>query len=445
LEASSKSQSAKIAIIGRPNVGKSSLFNYLVGRREALVKNQPGVTRDIHRGECLWRGRTIEIWDTGGVSDEGTLLSDHIREQIEQLLPQVDSVIAMFDGRAGLCIEDSIIFRIAKESGLPVLYLVNKIDQNDMTEDLLADFYEFGVDLLAASIEQRLGVDQIMDWIDVTLPDKSQLEQTRNFSLSIVGKPNVGKSSLFNELCGLKRAAVEDQPGTTTDVNVIPIKINEIEIDLIDTAGVRRPSKVEDHLEKLSAMRSEEAIAKSRLVMIVVDALVGPTGQDARLCEHAIEANTAVLLVVNKMDLLYEAGKTKKDIIEEIEKVFHFFEDIPYVFLSVKNRSGIGDLKEMIVSLKEKLERRIPTPELNDFFVRVIRKAPAPVHRSKDVKFYYLTQTNQLPPSFIAFVNYPEGVTPSYRRFLAKQIKSAFHLESVPVRIFAMKKGGREL
>jgi GTP-binding protein len=429
----------KVAIVGRPNVGKSTLFNILTDSRKSVVKNQAGVTRDLVIEPVEIWGKTFDLIDTGGVTEAQDLFSKLIKEQVTEFLETTDLIIAVMDGRSGLVPEDRDILRLVKKSGKDFLIVVNKVDKVLEDETSKADFYEFGVDLVSCSFEQRKGIAEILEWITNRIPEKL-IVKDKGITFSIVGKPNVGKSSLCNALLGMPRMMVSPVAGTTVDAVDSQFEYKNRLYTLVDTAGLRRPSKREDHVEIISAFKSHEAIRKSQIVLLVIDALEGPTEQDAKILNTILDDHRGVIVIANKSDLAKKEDKDYREtFMKKIEREFHFFTDVRVVFTSAKNKNGLEDMLNEIEAVEEMLNFRVSTSELNDFFFSTIRKAPAPVYGNANVKFFYLTQTYQKPPAFIAFANQPDGVTPSYRRFLINQIKSHFKLVGVPIRIFCMK------
>ncbi len=429
---------SRVAIIGRPNVGKSTLFNYLTESRKAVVRDQPGVTRDIliEPGE-IW-GHKFDVIDTGGLTEATDLFSRLIRAQVVEFLKSVDHLILVMDGRLGVHAEDRDIIRVAKEAGKPFLLVINKVDSIKDSEISKAEFYEFGVDIVSASFEQRFGMDEILEWI------VKQVERTENtvregLTIAMVGKPNVGKSSLCNRLLGEKRLLVSNVAGTTTDAVDTELMYEGRKFVLIDTAGLRRSARRDQDLEILSTFKTRDAIRRADITLLVVDGNEGPTSQDAKILEQILKAHRAVLLVANKVDIA-EANRDayRSWFRERVAQEFHFFPDIKIAFTSAVTGKGLKDMFDAIVDIEEKITLRIKTRELNDFFIETIRQAPAPVWGTRDVKFYYLTQTNQQPPAFIAFANHADGVTPSYRRFLSKRIQEHWDLQGIPIRIFVM-------
>jgi GTP-binding protein len=347
------------------------------------------------------------------------------------------------DGRDGLMPEDRDIIRIAKQVGKPFCLVVNKIDRAHEEDLLKAEFFEFGVDVVACSFEQRRGIADILEWIDHRVPTV-----VANFkegpTLAIVGKPNVGKSSMCNELLGQNRMLVSDVAGTTVDSIDSQLVYNDKKYILVDTAGLRRSARREEDVEIISAFKAQASIRRADLVLLMIDATLGPSDQDAKILEAILEDHKAVIVVANKTDIAREQNPDfRKWFRERIEEEFHFFIDVPVVFTSAKSGSGIQELFTKIEEVSEKIAMRISTSDLNDFFFETIRKAPSPVFGVNDVKFYYLTQTRQTPPAFIAFANHPEGVTNAYRRFLIKHMKERWNLWGLPIRIFVMKSGNR--
>ncbi len=429
----------KVAIMGRPNVGKSTLFNILTDSRKAVVKNQPGVTRDIMVEVVEVWGKTFELIDTGGLTEATDTFSQLIREQVKDFLGEVDLLLVVVDGRAGLIPEDRDVLKIAKSLGKEFLIIVNKIDKAHEEDLLKADFFEFGEEVVGASFEQRRGLGDILEWLHKSVPQREG-ELFDGPAIAIVGKPNAGKSSLVNQLLGEKRMIVSDIAGTTIDAVDSPFIHNDKKYLLIDTAGLRRSSKREDHLEVISAFKSQESIRKAQIVLLVIDGTIGPTDQDSKILQAILESHKGVIVVANKSDLGYdEVENYRQWFKKKMDDELYFFADIPVVFTSAINGMGIWDLLEKIELVASKLELKISTSDLNNFFFETVRMAPAPVWGNNNVKFYYLTQTHQKPPSFIAFANHPEGVTPGYRRFLAKNLKEKWGLEGIPIRIFIMK------
>ncbi|GIL18385.1 MAG: GTPase Der [Oligoflexia bacterium] len=435
----------KVAIIGRPNVGKSTLFNILTDSRKSVVKNQAGVTRDIIIEPCEIWGKNFDLIDTGGITEAHDTFSKLIREQVIEFLQVVDFLLVVMDGRVGLLPEDRELIRIAKESGKDFLLIINKVDRQHESDLLLSEFYEFGADLVSASFEQRRGIGEILEWVHKRIPEQVS-KPKEGSTIALVGKPNVGKSSMVNALLGEHRMIVSDIAGTTVDAVDTPFQFNNKKYILVDTAGLRKSARRDDDIEIIAAFKSHDSIRKADIVLLMIDGTQGPTDQDARIMQSILEDHKAVIVVANKSDLgRSEVVDYRKTFQMQCEQVFHFYRDVPIVFTSAKTGYGIGELLNKIEWMSEKLQARFSTSELNDFFFDVIRKAPAPVYGITNVKFYYLTQTYQKPPSFIAFANHPDGVDNAYRRFIIKNLKDRFDMHGIPIRIFVMKsKGNRD-
>lgn len=432
----------RVALVGRPNVGKSTLFNRLTRSRKAVVRDEPGVTRDLQIEPVEWWGKAFEVVDTGGLTEARDAFAPLVRRSVLEFLPSVDAIVLIVDGRAGLLPEDRDAYRIVKESGKPFLVVVNKCDRGHGVEQETADFYEFGEEIVPAAFERDFNIDVVVEWILAQL-SVDETPAREGFRLAIVGKPNAGKSSLANRMLGEKRMLVSDRAGTTVDAIESRFQINGRPYVLADTAGLRRPGKQRDGVEILSTFKTRDAVRDADLVLLVIDGTQGPSHQDARLIEMCLEAHKAVLVVANKADLGRETRPDFRDWFRSrVEREFHFFADIPLVFASAKTGAGLDELLRRIEDIRDKLGVRISTSRLNKFFTEVIKQAPSPVYGTENVKFYYLTQTHQSPPSFIAFANHPEGVTPSYRRFLVRKIQENWQLRGIPLRIFVMQKGG---
>lgn len=436
------SNSTRVAIVGRPNVGKSTLFNKLTRTRNAIVKNEPGVTRDLQVLSAEWWGREFQVMDTGGLTEDRAGFSPLIREQVLSILNEVDLLLVVVDGRAGLIPEDREVIKLVKQTRKPFLLIVNKVDRFQESDVLTSEFYELHENIVPAAFEHDYNIDRVVDWILSESNLEQELDEER-FRLAIVGKPNAGKSSLCNQILGDRRMIVSEVAGTTVDSIESKFTYNEKEYTIIDTAGLRRSSRVHDGVEILSTFKTRDSILAADLVLLVIDGLIGPTSQDAHIVEQCLSAHKPLLLVINKIDATdRDRADFREYTREQISREFHFFPDILHTFISARTGYGIPSLFKQIERIREKLHLRIPTSKLNNFFAEAIKRAPAPVWGTVNVKFYYMTQTQQVPPSFIAFANHPDGVTPSYRRFVSKQIQEEWGLQGLPVRVYFLPKGG---
>ena len=439
----------KALILGRTNVGKSSLFNRLIKRKKSLVINEPGITRDILKDTVEWWGHEFEVIDSGGVPESGKQdeLSLKILEKIKTAVKQADIFIVVVDGKAGLQAEDFQVVTMARKTGKAFLLFVNKVDQPEKTELMTAPFFELSPELLSGSFENNYAVDDIVEWIlshkkkesASSLEESFSKKREKTTQLFIMGRANSGKSLLCNQILQNDRMIVSSQPGTTLDTVTEFFSYNKKGYSVSDNPGARRGNRKER--EKISFAKSRSELKKADIVLLVLDAILGPSRQEARLVQLCLDKHKAILLVVNKMDLLknhsFEKKKSKQ---EEIKRIFHFYSDLPIVFMSAKTGYHKDKLFQMIESIKQKIDFRISTAKLNDFFTKVIRKSPAPVYGTSDVKFYYITQTNRKPPEFIAFANYPKGVTPAYNRFIVNQIKKRWELKGIPIAFHALPK-----
>jgi len=433
----------KVLIMGRTNVGKSSLFNRLIKRRKSLVIDEHGITRDLLKAKAHWWGEDFEVIDSGGLPDKKDELSLKILEKINTALEITDLIIVMVDAKASLQTEDFELLKKARETNKAFLLFINKLDHPAHTDKLIAPFYELHPDFLYGSVENNYAVDEIVEWIisqkkkrneEVKKTEKATQKMTKLF---VIGRANGGKSLLCNQILGSSRMIVSSQAGTTLDTVTESFSHNDSDYSLSDNPGSRRGSRAKR--EKISFAKSLTELEKSDIVLLVLDVLLKPGRQETRLVQSCLEKHKPVLLVLNKMDLLKDHSQ-KKGIQEEIKRAFHFYPDLPIVSMSAKTGYHKKQLFKKIEELKEKMNFKISTSKLNQFFSKVIRKAPSPVYGVSDVKFYYISQTHRKPPEFIAFANYPKGVTPAYKRFVIKKIKEKWNLEGIPISFHALKK-----
>ncbi|CAM5998651.1 unnamed protein product [Sphagnum balticum] len=432
----------RIAIFGRPNVGKSTLFNQITGTRKAVVKDQPGVTRDIHMGRAEWRSVHFELFDTAGVTQGGDKAwSAGIREQALKAIASADRIIFVLDGKYGLNPEDKDLAQHVKRLNKPVIAVVNKIDDPSENEIFLSEFFELGFkDLVAASFEHKYGLEEVLDWV-IEGQEMNSETLAAQIRLAVVGKPNAGKSTLINALLGETRVVVSPEAGTTIDSIEVPFTRNGQEFVLVDTAGLKRHAKRADHVELISAFKAEESIVESDILLLMVDSLMGPTHQDSRIVELALKHHRAVILVMNKVDLAEaKIPRFRETSRKQIEDTFHYYSDIPIAFISAKTGKGVDKLFQLIEKTWRQINIKVSTREINDFFFTVIRQAPSPSWRGNDIKFYYITQTNQRPPAFMAYVNEPRGISNSYKRFVISKIKEKYDLVGIPLRLYPKKK-----
>jgi GTP-binding protein len=438
-----KTKKLMVAIFGRPNVGKSTLFNQITGTRKAVVKDQPGVTRDVQYGKGEWCGVHFSIFDTAGVTEGGDKAwSAAIRERALASLEGADKVLFIVDGKFGLNPEDRDLARYVKRLDKPMLTVVNKIDEIKNNDVGLSEFYELGLEpMLPASFEHKLGLDETLDWIIEGQEQAPEEDLVNTIRLAVVGKPNAGKSTLVNALLGEERVVVSSEAGTTIDSVEVPFSRNGQEFMLIDTAGLRRHAKRLDHVELVSAFKAEESVIEADILLLMIDGTEGPTHQDSRIVELALTKHRAVILVINKIDICEgKIPRFRETLRANIEETFHYYADIPVVFISAKTTRGVDKLFSTIEQVWAQLNKKISTQDINEFFFTIIRQTPSASFRGNDIKFYYITQTKQRPPSFMAFVNEPRGVNNSYKRFITSKIKEHYNLVGIPVRLYPKKR-----
>ena len=441
----------KILIVGRANVGKSSLFNRITCSRKALVFQEAGVTRDILKERVIWDDHAFDIMDSGGLPEEENIseLFIKVREKILWAVQEADAFILVTDGRQGVQPGDVEVLDLIRKTGKPSLLFVNKVDDPKKSNLMTADFFCLSSQISSGSCERNQGMESIQDWI-ISLVHKENLETSlseinktekklsEQIKIFVMGKANSGKSLLCNQILNEDRMIVCSQPGTTLDTVWDVFSKDDEEYFIADNPGSRRGTR-EDR-EKLSFAKSRTEMEKSHVILLVSDGTKGVGKQEARLVELCLNRYKPVILVVNKTDLLREEGMSKQDIQEQIEKTFRFYPDIPVIYMSAKTGKNKKKLFQLISEVRKKSHFRIATPQLNKFFTKIIRKAPAPVYGASDVKFYYVTQTHKIPPGFIAFANYPKGVTPSYKKFVVNQIKKQWGLQGIPIRLHVLPK-----
>lgn len=426
----------KIAIIGRPNVGKSTLFNRLVGRRQAIVDDIPGVTRDRQYGQVDWGRISFTVVDTGGFIpgvEEGELAKP-IQSQVFLALEESEAVIFVVDGRTGLTPSEEELARFLRKKKVPVLLAVNKVD-NPSDEATVAEFYKLGFSpILGISAENGRGISEMLDalipWIRSS--EVSQALQ-RDLGLTILGQPNVGKSTLLNAFLGKEQAVVHAKSGTTLDPLIFLHERGSRLLELVDTAGIRRKSKAEGKIEKVSFLKSMKAMSRAHLVLVLVEATKEMAAQDAKIMNYAIDKGKAVIIVLNKWDLV-SPGTQLKEFREKISGRFARQRDIPVIAISAKTKRGIKKLYALMDQVYANYLRRIGTGEFNRVFQKAIREHPHPTVSGKAVHLSYATQSNVAPPRFVIFCNHPKLVKESYLRYLEGVFRRKYNFSGVPLR-----------
>lgn len=433
-----------VAIVGRPNVGKSTFFNRVTGTRKALVDDFPGVTRDRHYSDAVWNGVDFTLVDTGGFPDDDEDDFAHkIRSQILQAIEDADVIILLLDGKSGISPFDEDVVRILRPLSQPVFFAVNKIDGVEQ-EVKLYDFYKLGIKkLYPISAEHRYGITDFLDDLTEILP-KTDTEETGDVvRLAVVGKPNVGKSSLINRLLGQQRLLVSDMPGTTRDAIDSLCKINEKPYLLIDTAGIRRKARVSKKLEKFSIIKALRSLDRCDVALIVIDAHQGITEQDINIAGYAFDRGCGCIFLLNKWDLVEKDSKTAKEYYDRLRMQAKFLSFAPMTTISALTGQRVFKIFDIVEEVFKQYTLRMGTGQLNKVFEQAILQNEPSLYRGRRLKFYYATQISTRPPTFVCFVNYPDAVHFSYRRYLINQIRGKAGLDKTPIRIIFRKRTGK--
>lgn len=436
-----------VAIIGRPNVGKSMLFNKLTGQRTAIVEDTPGVTRDRIYGQCEWRGRTFDLMDTGGI-EPGTdsAILQFMRRQAEIGIELADAIIMVVDVKVGLTAADSAVATILQRAKKPVLLAVNKCDSIGGVNPDVYEFYALGLgDPLEVSAVHGHGTGDLLDWCVEQFPEEVWQEEEDNvIKVAIVGKPNVGKSSLLNRILGEDRVIVSDVAGTTRDAIDSYYENSYGSYCFIDTAGMRRKSKVDDAIERYSNMRSVSAIERADVCIIMIDATEGVTEQDTKIAGLVHEAGKAAIIAVNKWDLVEKETNTMRDMEIKVRQDLSYMLYAPVIFLSALTGQRVDKIYEVINQVAESNAMRITTGALNSVLADATARVQPPTDKGRRLKIYYMTQASVKPPHFVIFCNDARLFHFSYQRYLENQIRSVFGLTGTPIRITIRQKGDRE-
>ena len=427
-----------IAIVGRPNVGKSTLFNKLAGARISIVQDTPGVTRDRIYYKCEWRGKTVMLVDTGGIepySDDQIL--SQMRRQAQLAIDSADVIILVVDIQSGVTANDQDVAVMLQKSGKPVVLAVNKADRLGEPPPEFYEFYNLGLgDPIAVSSVHGHGTGDLLDacysHIDFEAQDSYDPEYVR---VAVIGKPNVGKSSLINRVAGEERMIVSDVAGTTRDATDTVVENEFGKYVFIDTAGIRRKSKVDEEIERYSVLRAYMAVDRSDVCVIMLDATVGFTEQDSKVAGYAHEQGKGCIVAVNKWDAVDKDGRTMQEYRKKLENDFSFMSYVPFIFISAKTGQRIDKLYELINFVNAQNAMRVPTGRLNDMLSYATARVQPPTDKGKRLRIYFCTQASTRPPTFVFFCNDKELFHFSYQRYLENQIRSTFGMEGTPVRI----------
>ena len=434
-----------VAVVGRPNVGKSTFFNKVVGRRVSIVEDTPGVTRDRIYAEAEWRNRHFALIDTGGIepSSKDVILSQ-MREQAQIAMDTADAIIFMVDGKDGLTAADHEVASMLMRTGKKVVLVVNKIDSPKSFDDIY-DFYELGLgEPIPVSAANMLNFGDVLDEVVDAFPDNEGDDDEDITKIAVIGKPNVGKSSLINEFLGENRVIVSPIAGTTRDSIDTPFTMDEKEYILIDTAGIRRKSKVNEDIERYSVIRAVAAIERCDVALLVIDAQEGITEQDKKIAGVAHEAGKGIVIVVNKWDLIEKETNTMNEFRKEIERELTFMSYAPSVFISVKEHQRIKRVIELADYVAESRAMRVPTGQLNSLIADATMMKQPPSDKGKRLKIYYATQVGVKPPLFSFQINKRELMHFSYARYLENKIRESFGFEGTSIKFVFREKNEKE-
>lgn len=433
-----------VAIVGRPNVGKSTLFNKLVGARLSIVDDKPGVTRDRIYGDCEWLGHRFLLVDTGGIEPRADdVILSQMRAQANIAIATADVIVLVTDLRSGVVATDQDVANMLQKSGKPVILCVNKCDSVGAPDPEFYEFYNLGMgDPIAVSAVHGHGTGDLLDAVIAYFPPESEEEEEDDtIKVAVIGKPNVGKSSLINRISGQERAIVSDIAGTTRDATDTRIENQYGKFTFIDTAGIRRKSKVTDAIEKYSIIRARTAVERANVCVIMIDATEGFTEQDSKVAGIALDQGKGCIVVVNKWDAVEKDGNTMREYKEKLAVDFAFMKFAPFVFISAKTGQRVDRLFEQIAYVYAQSTMRISTGKLNEILGAATARVQPPTDKGKRLKIHYMTQASVCPPTFVFFVNNAQLFHFSYQRYLENQIREVFGLEGTPVRFIIRERG----
>jgi GTP-binding protein len=426
-----------IAIVGRPNVGKSTLFNRLVGGRRAIVDDMPGVTRDRLYAELEWRGRRYTVVDTGGYEPEGTGIMAQVRAQATHAVAEADVILFLVDAKEGLTPTDSEVARLLRQGTTrPILLAANKVDAVSQAA-LAADFYRLGFDEVhTVSAEQGQGIGDLLDALATAAPDADPVrEESGAVTVAVIGRPNVGKSSLVNRILGADRVLVSDEPGTTRDAIDTRFTYQGKDYVFVDTAGIRAKGRLGRSVERYSVSRALAAVRRADVTLLLLDGVEGATGQDTKIGGEAHEAGCATIIVVNKWDLHKGEADAALEFRRVIEEKFKYLSYAPLTFISAKTGARVMGLFELIDEVAAERARRIPTSDLNEVVLEAVARRPPPAERGRSIRIRYVTQTAVKPPTFVCFTTSRDELHFSYMRYLENCLRERYGFRGTPIRL----------
>lgn len=428
-----------VALVGRPNVGKSTLFNKLVGKKQAIIEDTPGVTRDRIYGLATYLDYKFNVIDTGGIDIGDDAFNKEIKMQAELAIDEADVVIFIVDGKEGITTNDLVVRDILRRSNKKVIVAINKTDSK-LSRDNIYDFYELGFDYyVSISAEQSLGIDDLLDEVTKDFSKYEEEEYDKDvIKFCVIGRPNVGKSSLVNAILNEERVIVSDKAGTTRDTVDTTFNYEKKPFVVIDTAGMRKKGKVYEAVEKYSLLRSMKAIDRSDVCLVVINAEEGIIEHDKHIASYALEAGKALILVVNKWDLIDNKDQAIKEFTKKVRAEFQFLSYVPIVFLSAKTKKRLHTLMPEVIKVYENAHKEVKTSVLNDIITDAVANEAPPSYKGKRLKIYYTSQTGTCPPKFTFFVNNKGLVHFSYHRYLENKIRESFGFEGTPI-VFQFK------
>ncbi len=433
-----------VAIVGRPNVGKSTLFNKLIGKRLSIVDDTPGVTRDRIYGDAEWRGRKIMLVDTGGIEPKADdVILSGMRDQAQLAIDTAEVIIMVVDLKSGITATDSEIASMLLKSGKPIVLCVNKCDGLGDTPAEFYEFYNLGLgDPIPVSSVHGHGTGDLLDAVLESIPEVSFDDEDEDvINVAVIGKPNAGKSSLVNRICGEERSIVSDIAGTTRDAIDTFVENKFGKYNMIDTAGLRRQSRIDDKIEKYSVLRAKMAVERADVCVIMIDGAEGFTEQDSKVAGLALEQGKACIIAVNKWDIVEKDGQTMDSFRKRLTNDFSFMSFAPIIFISAKTGQRIDKLFELINFVRLQNTMRISTGKLNDILADATARVQPPSDKGKRLKIYYITQASTCPPTFVCFCNNAQLFHFSYQRYIENQIRTVFGLEGTPVRFIIRERG----
>lgn len=436
------------AIVGRPNVGKSTLFNKLIGQKLSIVEDTPGVTRDRIYSKCEWLNKQFMLVDTGGIEPKSDdIILTQMKRQAEVAITSADVIIFITDIKTGVTANDYAVADMLMKSGKPVVLCVNKCDNVGNPPPEFYEFYNLGIgDPIAVSSVHGHGTGDLLDEVIKYFPENDdEDDDSDTIKVAVIGKPNAGKSSIINKICGEERLIVSDIAGTTRDATDTLVENEKGKFIFIDTAGIRRKSKVLESIEKYSVLRAYMAVDRADAAVIVIDATVGFTEQDSKVAGYAHEQGKACVVAVNKWDAVEKDTNTMTEYTNKLKNDFSFMSYVPFVFISAKTGQRLDKLFDIIKQVSEKNSIRISTGKLNDVLAYATSRVQPPSDKGKRLKIYYMTQPSTKPPTFVIFVNKAELFHFSYQRYLENQIRETFGLEGTPVRFIVRERGANDI